>query len=106
MRQNKKTMIGIILVVVALMAVLLVMSRRLQTRIQAGQEEISSLSEQTEQENQRTEDINSLQEELQSDSYKEEYAKEKLGLIKDGEIIFRESDGSTDQAVKSDSSNE
>ena len=100
MRQNKKTMIGIILVVVALMAVLLVMSRRLQTRIQAGQEEISSLSEQTEQEN------NSLQEELQSDSYKEEYAKEKLGLIKDGEIIFRESDGSTDQAVKSDSSNE
>ena len=104
MRQNKKTMIGIILVVVALMAVLLVMSRRLQTRIQAGQEEISSLSEQTEQENQRTEDINSLQEELQSDSYKEEYAKEKLGLIKDGEIIFRESDGST--AVKSDSSNE
>ena len=101
MRQNKKTMVGIILVVV-----LLFMSRRLQTRIQAGQEEISSLSEQTEQENQRTEDINSLQEELQSDSYKEEYAKEKLGLIKDGEIIFRESDGTTDQAVKSDSSNE
>ena len=104
MRQNKKAMIGIIFVVIALMAVLLVMSHRLQTKISAGQEEISSLSEQTEQENQRTEEISQMQQEMQSDSYKEEYAKEKLGLIKDGEIIFRESDKNSDQSVESDSS--
>lgn len=103
MRQNKKTMLGIILVAIVLMAVLLVMSRRLQTKISAGQAEISSLSEQTEQEKQRTQDINSMQEEVQSDSYIEQYAKERLGLIKDGEIVFKESDGS-DQAVQSDSS--
>ncbi len=92
MRQNKRTMIGIILVVFTLMAILLVMSRRLDSRLQAGENQIAVLTEQTKAERQRTEDISQLQKNMQSDEYKEQVAKDKLGLVREGEIIFKESD--------------
>jgi len=92
MRQNKRTMIGIILVVFTLMAILLVMSRRLDSRLQAGENQIAVLTEQTKAERQRTEDISQLQKTMQSDEYKEQVAKDKLGLVREGEIIFKESD--------------
>lgn len=92
MRQNKCTMIGIILVVFTLMAILLVMSRRLDSRLQAGENQIAVLTEQTKAERQRTEDISQLQKNMQSDEYKEQVAKDKLGLVREGEIIFKESD--------------
>ena len=38
-----------------------------------------------------TEDISEMQEYMQSDEYLEKVAKDKLGLVKDGEIIFKES---------------
>ena len=92
MRQNKRTMIGIILVVFTLMAVLLVMSRRVSTRLEAGENQIAVLTEQTKAERQRTEDISQLQKNMQSDEYKEQVAKDKLGLVREGEIIFKESE--------------
>ena len=92
MRQNKRTMIGIILVVFTLMAVLLVMSRRVSTRLEAGENQIAVLTEQTKAEKQRTEDISQLQKNMQSDEYKEQVAKDKLGLVREGEIIFKESE--------------
>lgn len=85
-------MIGIILVVFTLMAILLVMSRRLDSRLQAGENQIAVLTEQTKAERQRTEDISQLQKNMQSDEYKEQVAKDKLGLVREGEIIFKESD--------------
>ncbi len=92
MHQNRRTMIGIILVVVTLMTVLLVMSRRVSSRLEAGESQIAVLTEQTRAERQRTEDIGQLQQNMQSDEYKEQVAKDKLGLVRDGEIIFKESD--------------
>ena len=92
MRQNKRTMIGIILVVLVLMVVLLAASRRLSTRLAEGAEQISELEKQTVQEQERTEEISEMQDYMQSNAYKEQVAKDKLGLIKDGEIIFKESD--------------
>ncbi len=50
-----------------------------------------SCEQQIENENQRTEDISEMQEYMQSDEYLEKVAKDKLGLVKDGEIIFKES---------------
>ena len=92
MHQNRRTMIGIILVVVTLMTVLLVMSRRVSSTLEAGESQIAVLTEQTRAERQRTEDIGQLQQNMQSDEYKEQVAKDKLGLVRDGEIIFKESD--------------
>ena len=90
MHSNKRAMWGITAVVVALMVVLLVQSHKLNTRLAGGSQQISSLTEQTEAEEQRTEDIKELQDYMQSDAYKEKVAKEKLGLVRDGEIVFKE----------------
>lgn len=83
---------GIIFVVLILMVVLLVQSSRLNKRIESGEQQISELQSATESEEERTEEIQDLQEYMQSDEYKEQVAKDKLGMVKDGEIIFKESD--------------
>ena len=96
MRQNKKTMIGILIAVAALMIAMMIMSVKLNTKLVLGSEQISDLQAQQEAEEQRTDDINALRDEMQSDDYKEQVAKEKLGLIRDNEIIFKESQSSSD----------
>lgn len=96
MRQNKKTMIGILIAVAALMITMMVMSAKLNTQLARGSEQITQLQSQQEAEKQRTDDINALKNEMQSDDYKEQVAKEKLGLIKDNEIIFKESQSSSE----------
>lgn len=96
MRQNKKTMIGILIAVAALMIAMMIMSVKLNTKLVQGSEQISDLQTQQEAEEQRTDDINALRDEMQSDDYKEQVAKEKLGLIRDNEIIFKESQSSSD----------
>ena len=40
----------------------------------------------------RTTEIEELEEYMNSDEYIEQVAKEKLGMVKDGEIIFKEAD--------------
>ena len=89
--QNKVTMIGITFVVCVLMVALLVQGRKLNARLTANEQRTSELEQQIENENQRTEDIGEMQEYMQSDEYLEKVAKDKLGLVKDGEIIFKES---------------
>lgn len=92
MRQNKRTMLGIIFVVMALMAALLISGQKLNSKLAASETEITALQEQTDEENARTKEIEAMQQNMQSSEYKEQIAKDKLGLIKDGEIIFKESD--------------
>ena len=55
----------------------------LETRAEA-------LSQQLEEEQARTEEIKELKEYMQTDEYAEQAAREKLGLVKDNEIIFQE----------------
>jgi len=91
--RNRHAMRGIIFVVLILMAVLLVQSSRLDKRIAAADQQISELDSQTKSEEKRTDEIKDLQDYMQSDEYKEQVARDKLGMVKDGEIIFKESDG-------------
>lgn len=49
-----------------------------------------ALSQQLEEEQARTEEIKELKEYMQTDEYAEQAAREKLGLVKDNEIIFQE----------------
>ena len=81
-----------IMVALIMTGVLLVSGRKYSARIESGEQQKTELAEQLEDEYARTEEIQELQEYMQSDEYKEQVAKEKLGLIKDGEIIFKESE--------------
>lgn len=84
-------MLCITFVVSVLLVVLLFEGHSLKAKIVANDGKTAQLEQQIEEENQRTEDISGLQDYMQSDEYLEKAAKEKLGLIRDNEIIFKKS---------------
>lgn len=83
-------MIGISGVVSLLVIALLYQSVSLQKKIEANEVRKAQIAEAYEDEQKRTEEIEQLQEEMQSDEYYEKIAKEKIGLVKDNEILFKE----------------
>ena len=91
-RQSKRTILGITAVVCVLMAVLLVQGSSLQGKLAANENREQELQQQIDAEQQRTEEIEDLQDYMKSDEYAEKTAREKLGLVKDGEILFKEAD--------------
>lgn len=88
--QNKAAMLGISGVVCMLLVILLLEGRSLQDRIQVNEDKKAQLEDQLASEEARTGEIEELQEYMQSDEYIEKIAKEKIGLVKDNEIIFKE----------------
>lgn len=92
MRHKRKTMTYIFITVGILSAVLFTSSAKLDARLAEGEQQITRLQEQIDDENARTEEIESLQKEMKTDDYKKQVAKDKLGLVEDGEIIFKEAD--------------
>lgn len=93
--KNRMSMLAIGMVVLLLFGILLVRSSTLkhQLTVYAAREEV--LKEQLESEKARTDEIDEMKEYMQTDEYAEEIAREKLGLVKDNEIVFQEeeSDG-------------
>ena len=83
-------MIGISGVVSLLVIALLYQSVSLQKKIEANEVRKAQIAEAYAAEQKRTEEIEQLQEEMQSDEYYEKIAKEKIGLVKDNEILFKE----------------
>ncbi|NCB92118.1 MAG: cell division protein FtsH [Clostridia bacterium] len=73
-----------------LLVILLLEGRSLQDRIQVNEDKKAQLEDQLASEEARTGEIEELQEYMQSDEYIEKIAKEKIGLVKDNEIIFKE----------------
>lgn len=88
-RQSKITMIGITCVVCMLFGILLYSGHNLQQRIIANDEKQEKLASQIEEQKKRTEDIGKLEEYMQTEEYIESAAQDKLGLVKDNEIIFK-----------------
>ena len=66
------------------------MKTSLQKKIEANEVRKTQIAEAYAAEQKRTEEIEQLQEEMQSDEYYEKIAKEKIGLVKDNEILFEE----------------
>ena len=64
---------------------------QLQQKVNANASRLSSLDSQIEEEKQCTDDITALKEYMQTDEYIEKTAREKLGMVKDNEILFKES---------------
>lgn len=88
--QNKVAIKGITFVVCLLLVMLLYHGISLQKQVKENETRISRLQDAYDAEQERTEEIESLQEYMQSEEYIEKYAKEKIGLVKENEIIFKE----------------
>lgn len=82
-------MIGISLIVCMLFGVLLYQGNSIQERIDSNEEKMDQIAEQIEEQQQRTKEIDELEEYMQTDEYIEKAAQEKLGLLKENEIIFK-----------------
>lgn len=88
-QQNNAAMLIILLVVLVLLAALLFQERKMQKKIASNGTRILEVNQLIEEEAQRTQEIQELEAYMQSPEYIEKVAKDKLGLIKDGETIFK-----------------
>lgn len=89
-RQNRLSMFLVTLIVVLIMVVVAIHSIQLREKIAVKDEEISQLNNQIAAEEQRTEEIEEYGIFTQTKAFIEEFAKEKLGLVYEGEILFKE----------------
>ena len=88
-RQNKFAMVSITFVVCMLFGILLYSGHKLELRIAEKDARIEDLNEQIAEEEERTEEIFDLKEEMQSEDYIADVAQSKLGLVRENEIIFK-----------------
>lgn len=87
---NRLGLLVITVVVLLFLAGMLQNSRKLETRLASYDARAEALETKLEEEKARTEEIDALKEYMKTDEYAEEVAREKLGLVKNGEIVFRE----------------
>lgn len=73
-----------------IMVVVAVRSIELKQKIATYDTQIASLNTQIDAENARTEQIEEYRKYTQTKAYVEEVAKDKLGLVYEGEILFKE----------------
>ena len=90
--QNRFSMFLVTLVVVMIMIVVAVKSVELQQKIDAKAMEEQQLIDQIAAEESRAQEIEDFAKEVQTKGYIENIAREKLGLVYDGEILFKEED--------------
>ena len=80
----------LIAVIVSLItAVVMIQIHDVKTRLKVYEEQDQALDEQIAAELERAEELNELEKYVQTKAYAEEQAHEKLGLVNEGEIIFR-----------------
>lgn len=90
--QNRFSMFLVTLVVVMVMAVVAVRSVGLQQKIDEKRGELALLEAQIEEQRLRTLEIEEFAKEVQTKGYIENIAREKLGLVYEGEILFKQDD--------------
>lgn len=88
--QNRFSMFLVSLVVVMIMLVVAVKSIDLQQKIDAKVSEQQELEAQIEAERERARKLEELGKEVQTKGYIEDIAREKLGLVYEDEILFKE----------------
>ena len=88
--QNRFSMFLVTLVVVMIMIVVAVKSVELRQKLDTYTDKENQLNSQLETERERTEEIEEYRTYPQTKRYVEEVAKDKLGLVYEGEILFKE----------------
>lgn len=89
-RQNRLGMLLVTTVVLMMLVVVTVKNVELQAKMDTYQQKEAVLLEAIEAEKARTEEIEEYRKYTQTKKYVEELAKDKLGLVYDGEIIFKD----------------
>lgn len=89
-RQNSLSLYLAFLVVAILVAIVAVNSVALRRRLQENMQRAQLLRKEIQNEQQRTADIEEYRRYTATDAYIEEVAREKLGLIYEGEMVFKE----------------
>ena len=89
-RHNRFGMFLVTTVVVMMLVVVAIKSIELQQKLETYQAKELLLHEQIEAEQERTKEIEEYEKYTQTKKYIEEVAKDKLGLVHEGEIIFKE----------------
>ena len=87
-RQNRFSMVLAMLVVVLLLAVVAVSSMRLSSELKVKEKKRAELEQQIRDEIERSREIDEYEKYVQTDQYKERAARDKLGMVKDGETVF------------------
>lgn len=90
--QNRFSMFLVTLVVVMVMTVVAVRSVELRQKIELKRQELALINAQIEEERLRTLEIEEFAKEVQTKGYIEDIAREKLGLVYEGEILFKQDD--------------
>lgn len=88
--KNSPGMMAIFCVTVILLGYLLTESRDLTGKLQYYEERTVVLERSIVEEKQRTAEIDALRAYMQTDAYAEQVAREKLGLVKENEVVFIE----------------
>ena len=91
-QQNRFSMFLVTLVVVMMLVLVGVRSVELRSKIDAKAPELSQLEAQIEAEEKRAAEIEALGKEVQTKGYIEDVAREKLGLVYEDEILFKQED--------------
>lgn len=91
-RQNRLGMFLVMTVVLMLMLVVAIKSIELKDKQETYLARQEQLEKQIAEEEQRTEDIKEFGKYTKTKKYAEEVAKDKLGLVKDDEIVFKYED--------------
>lgn len=90
--QNRFSMFLVTLVVVMIMVVVAVRSVELKQKIAAIATREEQLNSQIDAEKRRAEEIAEYRKYTQTKAFMEEVAKDKLGLVYEGEIVFKQDD--------------
>lgn len=90
--QNRFSMFLVTLVVVMITIVVAVKGVELREKINAVAAQEEELKEQIAAEEERAREIEEYAKEVQTKGYMEEVAKDKFGLVHEGEIVFKEED--------------
>lgn len=89
-RQNRMAMVLVTIVVLMMLIVTAVKSVELREKKELYELKVAALQEEIEAEKAHTEEIEEYGKYIQTKKYVEEVAKDKLGLVYEGEILFKD----------------
>ena len=77
------------IVVIVLLVGLTIQSQQMKEKNETYAQQIAALDAQIESENQRSEEIDAMQEYMTTDEFVESVARDRLGLVYEGDTIFK-----------------
>jgi len=90
--EMRAAMLTILLIVCMTCLVLFIKGQKLKAQIKENERIADSLTAQIEEEEARTAEIEALKDYYESDEFIRQAARDRLGLIEEGQIVFRRAD--------------